>query len=316
MSGIAQPTRGLSERAARVVDAVTRAWCDGEVDALDEVLAQDFVRHGQRSEMTRPQLKEAVRDMRRAFPDLTMEIVGVVEGETDLAIRWRSEGTLHDTYLGLPPTGRTYRVTGATFSTFEGDTISEEAVVYDRRGEYSSLGLPLLGSRGTSEVELVGPEALRSFHRRLVTGVTVVSTAGPGEPRGLAVNAFSSVSLEPPLVLICVQKSSSTYADLIASTHFGVNVLAADQLDVARVFATKQDRKFDLVDWRPGEFGVPLITGACAQLEVELQDTLHASTHTIFIGRVRAVIGSDAPPLVYADGGFFDGGDLRPAPGA
>jgi flavin reductase (DIM6/NTAB) family NADH-FMN oxidoreductase RutF len=262
--------------------------------------------------MTRDELKTAILDMRRAFPDLTMNVERVVEGDDDLVVHWTSTGTLSDTYLGLPPTGRTYSVSGATFSRFENELIVEESVVYDRRGEYSSLGLPLTSAVG-QEVEVddaVGPDVLRAMHRKMVTGVTVVSTVTGEEPRGLAVNAFASVSLEPPLILICVQKNSSTYAHLIASEHFGVNVLAAHQTSVARVFATKQERKFDQVAWYRGRYGVPLLEGACAAMEVELQDTLHASTHTIFIGRVRALTGTDAPPLVYTDGRFFDGGHL------
>ncbi|MDF2444449.1 MAG: hypothetical protein JWR01_2652, partial [Subtercola sp.] len=123
-------------------------------------------------------------------------------------------------------------------------------------------------------------------------------------------NAFSSVSLDPPLILVCVQKTSSTYSHLIAARHFTVNVLASDQVGVAKVFATKQDRKFDRVDWHAGENGVPLIDGAAAALEVELQDTLHAVTHTIFIGRVRRVTTAPSAPLIYTDGAFFDGDRL------
>ncbi len=302
----------LTPRTNAVLDALERAWGGGDVDALDTVLAASFVRHGRRSRLSRDELKTSIRNMRRAFPDLDMRVTRVVEGESDLALYWTSTGTLHDEYLGLPPTGREYSVSGANFSHFDGDMIVEEKVIYDRRGEYSSLGLPLSsGHTREDDVETsVGSDVLRSMHRKMVTGVTVVAVESEGEARGLAVNAFSSVSLEPPLILVCVQKTSSTYAHLIAARYFAVNVLAADQLGVARVFATKQDRKFDQVSWHRGEHGVPLIDGAAAAMEVELQDTLHARTHTIFIGRVRRVTSTEAAPLVYTNGAFFDGSQL------
>lgn len=298
-------------RTLAVLDALERAWGQGDVDALDAVLAPAFVRSGAKSRQSRDELKASILDMRRAFPDLTMSVVRVIEGDNDLALHWTSTGTLSDEYLGLPPTGRQYSVSGATFSSFEGDVIAEESVVYDRRGKYSSLGVPLVGAKTSEESDMAfDADALRAMHRKVVTGVTVVTVEVDGEPRGLAVNAFSSVSLEPPLILICVQKSSSTYSRLIASKFFAVNVLAADQAGVARIFATKKDRKFDQIAWHRGHHGVPVIDGACATMEVELQDTLHAATHTIFIGRVRRVTTTAQAPLVYTNGAFFDGAQL------
>lgn len=309
----------LSPRARRIVQLVQRAWGEGRVDLLDELLTEDFVRSGRSSQMSRTDLKASILDMRRAFPDLTMAVDRAVELGDELAISWRSTGTLMDTYLGLPPTGRQFSVSGATFSKLRGEQIESEWVVYDRRGGYVSLGVPLgtvtasTRSRGTADRIGVEPETLRALHRKLVTGVTVVTTDASGEPRGLAVNAFSSVSLEPPLILICVQKNSSTYSHLLAASHFGVSILSAGQMEVANVFATKRPDKFAHVGWRRGPHGSPLLNGACARMEVELQDTLHASTHTIFIGKVMFADHSEAAPLVYSQGAFFDGGALRPA---
>lgn len=303
----------LRQRTNAVLDALDRAWSGGDVDALDDVFAASYIRRGRKSRFSRDELKASILEIRNGFPDLDMNITRVVEGESDLALHWTSTGTLQDEYLGLPPTGRKYSVSGASFARFEDDLIVEEDVTYDRRGGYATVGVPLSGALSQSEVEVetaVGTDVLRSMHRKMVTGVTVVAIESDGEPRGLAVNAFSSVSLEPPLILVCVQKSSSTYSHLMAANHFSVNVLAADQLNVARVFATKQDRKFDQVSWHSGQFGVPLIDGAAAAMEVELQDTLHARTHTIFIGRVRHVMSNEAAPLVYTNGAFFDGGEL------
>jgi len=314
MSTTASPAH--APRTAEILDALRQAWGHGAVDALDSVLAPAFVRRGQSSRLTREQLKAAILDMRRAFPDLTMNIVDVVESPGRLAFQWTSTGTLTDSYLGLPPTGRQYSVSGANFCHVEDGLIVEESVTYDRRGEYTSLGLNLVsGSPGASArtTSPVDSDLLRQMHRSMITGVTVVSVDSAGEPRGLAVNAFASVSLEPPLVLVCIQKNSSTYAHIIAAKHFGISVLAAGQMDVAQVFATKAERKFDQVAWYRGTHGVPLLQGASATLEVALEDTLHASTHTIFIGRVQTVSTSPAAPLIYANGGFFDGSHLVPA---
>ena len=314
MSTSADSTR--APRTAEILHALGRAWGHGETDVLDSVLAPTFVRRGQSSQMTREQLKATILDMRRAFPDLSMNIVDVVESPGRLAFQWTSTGTLTDSYLGLPPTGRQYSVSGANFCRLEDGRIAEESVTYDRRGEYTSLGLNLAaGSAGASArtVSDVDSDILRQMHRSMVTGVTVVSVDTPGEPRGLAVNAFASVSLEPPLVLVCIQKNSSTYAHILAAEHFGISVLAAGQLDVARVFATKAERKFDQVAWYRGTHGVPLLQGASAALEVKLEDTLHASTHTIFIGRVQTVTTSATAPLIYTGGAFFDGSHLVPA---
>lgn len=299
-------------RTTRLLSALLKAWNSGEVAALDQAMSPSYVRHGRSSRHNLDDLKGSVLDMRRAFPDLKMEIVRVVEGRSETAIYWTSVGTLSGEYLGLPPTRRSYSVSGVSFARFDGEKVIEEHVVYDRRGKYSSLGIRLTGMEYSAENE-VGSDALRAMHRNMVTGVTVVTAHDGDEPRGLAVNAFSSVSLEPPLILICVQKNSSTYKHLLSSQHFSVNVLAATQVSVARVFASKQEHKFNYVDWHRGELGTPLIDGATSSMEVELQDTLHASTHTIFIGRVRHVSGSEAPPLIYTNGDFFDGASLSPA---
>ncbi|WP_371795111.1 flavin reductase family protein [Streptomyces sp. NBC_01718] len=154
--------------------------------------------------------------------------------------------------------------------------------------------------------------ALKGVHRTFVTGVTVVTTQHEGTPRGLAVNAFSSISLDPPLVLVCVQKTSSTYESLFGSRHLAINILAADQLDVAQTFASKSQDKFATIRWHSGEHGSPVIDGASAHLEAEICERLQTSTHTVFIARVLDAQHSDRAPLVYSAGGFYDGGRLLP----
>ena len=130
-------------------------------------------------------------------------------------------------------------------------------------------------------------------------------------PRGLAVNAFASISLEPPTVMICVSRTSSTHAALYATDHLGINFLSTEQLDVVTTFAGKSPDKFDGLAWEPGPFGSPLIAGSSAQAEVEIRERLQASTHTIFICRVVHATVTDHPPMVYSAGSFFDGASLQ-----
>jgi len=155
-------------------------------------------------------------------------------------------------------------------------------------------------------------EQIKQVHRRFVTGVTVVTTMADGTPKGLAVNAFSSISLDPPLILVCVQKTSSTYESLFSATHLAVNILSAQQMDVVSTFASKKPDKFADVSWRPGPYGSPLVDGSSAIVEAEICERLQASTHSIFIGRVRHAEVDDADPVIYSAGAFYHGGHLEP----
>ena len=155
-------------------------------------------------------------------------------------------------------------------------------------------------------------DLMKQVNRQFVTGVTVVTVMDGDLPRGLAVNAFSSISLEPPMVMVCVQRTSSTYECLFRASHLAINILSTDQLDVVNCFAAKSADKFSGVAWTPGRFGSPLIEQSSAQMEVEIRERLQASTHTIFICRVVDAAVTDRPPMVYSAGRFFDGGALNP----
>lgn len=153
-------------------------------------------------------------------------------------------------------------------------------------------------------------DQVKNFHQKFVTGVTAVTIFDGSEPRGLVVNAFSSLSLDPPMIIVCVQKTSSSYDYLFARDHFAVNIMAADQVDVVSRLASKGHDKFATISWTPGPHGSPIIEGASAWLEVEVTERIQASTHTMFIAHIVAVEHSDRPPLVYAAGKFYDGGKL------
>jgi len=156
-------------------------------------------------------------------------------------------------------------------------------------------------------------DTMRAFHRQFVTGVTIVTAMDDDQPRGLAVNAFSSISLSPALILVCIAKTSSTHEPLFRAERFAVNLLAHDQANVASDFATKSPDKFSQISWRKGEHGCPVLNGSCAWLEAEVRERLRASTHTIFIGRVLAASSAETPPLVYMASRFYDGGTMQEA---
>jgi flavin reductase (DIM6/NTAB) family NADH-FMN oxidoreductase RutF len=155
-------------------------------------------------------------------------------------------------------------------------------------------------------------DLMKQVNRQFVTGVTVVTAMDGDKPRGLAVNAFASITLDPPTVMVAVQRTSSTHDCLFRAAHLAINILSVDQLDVVNRFAVKSDDKFAGLDWEAGPFGSPLIQRSGAQMEVEIRERLQASTHTVFICRVVHATVSDRRPMVYSAGGFFDAGALTP----
>jgi flavin reductase (DIM6/NTAB) family NADH-FMN oxidoreductase RutF len=156
------------------------------------------------------------------------------------------------------------------------------------------------------------PEEIKAFHRKFVTGVTIVTTTHGQQPRGLALNAFTSVTVSPAMVLVCVAKSSTTHDALFAADHFAVNLRSRDQLGIAQRFATKSTDKFSSLDWHYGEHGSPIIDNSCAHLEAEIRMRVRTSTHTVFFGRVLNAHTNEAAPLVYLGAEFFDGAQLQP----
>jgi 3-hydroxy-9,10-secoandrosta-1,3,5(10)-triene-9,17-dione monooxygenase reductase component len=143
----------------------------------------------------------------------------------------------------------------------------------------------------------------RSFRKALgqfATGVTVVTTRdAAGRPQGLTVNSFCSVSLEPPLVLVCVDQRSEVNPGLHASRLFGVSVLAEDQEGASRRFAEAGEKKFADLPLLTGASGVPLLPGALAHLECRLASAHPGGDHTIFVGEVLSLAVSPGRPLLY-----------------
>ncbi len=140
---------------------------------------------------------------------------------------------------------------------------------------------------------------------RFATGVTIVTTDGPGEaPLGSTANAVASVSLNPPLVLVCLREASETLAALRGSGGFAINVLAEDQRGLADRFArTASDAQWDEVAYELSATGHPLLGGTLAALECAVHDEADGGDHRIVIGRVLSARLADAPlsPLLFAE---------------
>jgi len=137
------------------------------------------------------------------------------------------------------------------------------------------------------------------------TGVCVVAGFHDDKPVGLAIGSFFSVSLAPPLVGFCAGKTSSTWPKLQAAGSFCINVLAEDQEDVSRVFASKEPDKFVGVGWDRSPLGSPRLRGALAWIDCELDAVHQAGDHDIAVGAVLDLgVGHEGGPLVFFRGGY------------
>ncbi|WP_029350929.1 flavin reductase family protein [Bosea sp. 117] len=151
----------------------------------------------------------------------------------------------------------------------------------------------------------IAPGELRAFAGHFATGVAVVTTTHPdGQFHGVTINAVTSLSLTPPLFLICLDHRSNTLGALLASRHFGLHFLAREQTEISRVFASKQEDKFAAVPHRPGRHGSPLIEGVVAAAECSVSEICPGGDHTIIIGAVDQVHVFGGEPLLYHRGAY------------
>lgn len=157
--------------------------------------------------------------------------------------------------------------------------------------------------------EIVIPATMRETMARFATGV-VVLTVGGDHIHGMTANAFSSVSLKPPLVLCCVARTAVMHRAITSAGCFAFSVLRADQEDRARYFSSRArplgSAQFDMVDWLPGpRTGAPLLSGSLAWLECELADAYEAGDHSVFIGHVLSSgRAASSPGLLFFDGAY------------
>ena len=148
--------------------------------------------------------------------------------------------------------------------------------------------------------------ALRDAFGAYPTGVTVVTTlAAGGEPRGFTANSFTSVSLEPPLLLVCLARTSRSIGVFEAAEAFAVNVLAETQRDVSQAFASSRGERFASVSWREGPAGNPVFEGVAAWFDCRRHSIVDGGDHIILVGRVEAFETSNRNGLGYVRGGYF-----------
>ena len=149
-------------------------------------------------------------------------------------------------------------------------------------------------------------DQFRAALSRFPSGVTVVTTKDTdGTYYGITVSAFCSLSLEPPLVLICIEKSAGSHDPLVRSKAFVVNVLRSTQTAVSERFASLMPDKFDGVRHLPGASGIPVLEDSVAVLECSLNRLCDGGDHTIFIGLVEHVSINEGFPLVYSQSSYW-----------
>ena len=154
--------------------------------------------------------------------------------------------------------------------------------------------------------EIGDKQALRRALGAFATGVTIVTTVTreAGEPVGFTANSFTSVSLDPPLLLVCLAHTAASYDAFRAAESFAVNVLAADQQETAMRFATRGVDKFGPTPWHPGHLGAPLIEGCLARFDCAMHQRVTAGDHDILMGRVIGFSRHEGEALLYHGGAF------------
>jgi flavin reductase (DIM6/NTAB) family NADH-FMN oxidoreductase RutF len=182
-------------------------------------------------------------------------------------------------------------------------------ILYESIGSNSTGDPPMQthSSPAPTIDRLLLPEAADRFIAamgRAATGVSVVTTAGPAGRFGVTVSAVSSVSADPPMVLACINRRSPIGSAIARNGVLCINVLADRQRHIADVFAGRPvlggPYDFGCADWLSGSTGAPVLAGAAAAFDCEMEIAYDAGSHRIFIGRVALAIGGEGDPLVYA----------------
>jgi flavin reductase (DIM6/NTAB) family NADH-FMN oxidoreductase RutF len=152
---------------------------------------------------------------------------------------------------------------------------------------------------------MLDPKELRRLMGHFATGVTIITTKGAdGTPYGLTANAFTSLSLDPPLCLVCVDRKAESFAHFYDSKVFTVNILTAEQQDLSNRFAKSGGDKFTGIATVDGHHGAPLIQGALAHIECRITDTLEGGDHVIHVGRIEHMHMHGGDPLLFYQGRY------------
>jgi flavin reductase (DIM6/NTAB) family NADH-FMN oxidoreductase RutF len=148
-------------------------------------------------------------------------------------------------------------------------------------------------------------DLFRAVLGRFASGVTIVTTQdADGRDQGMTVSAFSSLSLDPPLVLVCIDHGASLWPVLRYAQHFAINILASSQEALSRRFSSKEGDRFEGVGFSRGSSGVALLDDTLASVECTVSSRVEQGDHTILIGTVDFGVARDLQPLLYYRGGY------------
>lgn len=154
--------------------------------------------------------------------------------------------------------------------------------------------------------QTIDPRALRDAFGAFATGVTVVTARnGEGDPVGFTANSFSSVSMDPPMLLVCLAKTSRSYQAMTNTDRFAVNILSEHQQDVSNTFARQLEDRFSTVEWSDGPNGSPIFPGAAAWFECAVTQVIEAGDHVILLGRIAVFVNNGLNGLGYVRGRYF-----------
>jgi flavin reductase (DIM6/NTAB) family NADH-FMN oxidoreductase RutF len=154
----------------------------------------------------------------------------------------------------------------------------------------------------------VTSEEFRRACGRFATGVAIASVVdAKGAPHGLTVSSFASLSLDPPLVLICLGHAVSAIHHFRTATHFGINILAENQRALSDRFARKGQDRFDGVEWQPGATGVPLLPGVLGTIECAVHRIVPMGDHDILVGEMVHAQVNEGEPLLHFSGRYREG---------
>nr|WP_290558027.1 CoA transferase [Aestuariivita sp.] len=196
-------------------------------------------------------------------------------------------------------------------------TVAANPLRFAAHGHGALAAPPRLGADNAMLTGLAPPapmdpadiRALRDAFGRFATGVTVVTTCqADGTPRGFTANSFTSVSLDPPLLLVCIGKRALSCDTFAACDHFVVNILADDQKEISGLFASQSADKFEIADWHPNAQGMAVLDGALTSFSCAQHKLVDAGDHLILIGRVLDFETGEGQPLGYYKGAYFDVG--------
>ena len=173
------------------------------------------------------------------------------------------------------------------------------------------IGLGLLTCQGapagsamsrTPIFSKIDADTYRAVCSQFATGVAVATVrAADGTPHGLTISSFTSVSINPPLILICVDFKCNVIEHFLAGLYFAINILKEEQRELSVIFAAKPESRFEGIDWEPGVTGAPVITGTLATIECRLERTVTAGDHAVIFGELIFAHVHGGSPLLYFD---------------